>query len=289
MNILEIVKWGILHQIPKELAHSIIYYQRHGALWNRNNPKTYDEKIHWHIVNTYGNQYACYADKYLVRKYVKECGLEKYLITLLGVYEKPEQIDYSKLPNEFILKTNHASGPDFYCICRGKEQIDVKEVNHKFKMALKKDFSFKTCEYHYHTIHPLIMCEKLLERKDGTCLTDYKVVCHYGKPECILVCTNRDEGRDYYSTNWEYLDYVKEEYRSRERTSKPKVLPEMLNAAAILSKPFPIARIDFYVVNDKLYFGEITLTPSGGNHQNLNDKGQKELGSFIPIFKSNKK
>lgn len=96
-----------------------------------------------------------------------------------------------------------------------------------------------------------------------------------------MVCTDRDAGRDYYSTNWEYLEHVKPEFRSGRLEEKPKCLQEMLNAAAILSKPFPLARIDFYIVNEKLYFGEITLTPSAGNHMNLNEEGQRHWCDLV--------
>jgi hypothetical protein len=108
-------------------------------------------------------------------------------------------------------------------------------------------------------------------------------VCSYGKTLAILVCYDRDKGRDYYSTDWTHLDYTKEQFRSEKPIDKPEGLAEMLDAASRLSKPFPIARIDFYIADGKLYFGEITLTPSSGNHKNLSEYGQMELGKMIPV------
>jgi hypothetical protein len=131
-------------------------------------------------------------------------------------------------------------------------------------------------EYQYEKIKPLILCEKLLEDGENKSIDDYKVVCVDGVPQKILVCTQRDNGRDYYSTDWKYLDHVKEEYKSGKLTPKPECLEQMLVAASTLSKPFPLARIDFYVVNGRLYFSEITLVPSAGMHGNLNEKGQLE-------------
>lgn len=279
------IKCNILFALPPQIAHSVIYWRKHGKCMNWNNPRLYDEKIHWLIVNCYDKTYGKYADKYKVRSYVKDCGLENILIPLIGVYSTADEINMDILPERFILKATHGSQGDFYEICKDKEHWREMEGKQKLTRALHADIARAACEYHYGGITPQIICEELLQDRDHDRLTDYKVVCSYGKPKAILVCTNRDEGRDYYSTDWEYLEYVKEEYRSGKRTKKPEVLQEMLQAASILSKPFPLARVDFYVVNGRLYFGEITLTPSAGNHKYLSDVGQKELGDSICISK----
>ena len=139
------------------------------------------------------------------------------------------------------------------------------------------------CQYHYASIKPALICEKYLVTDGQERLNDYKVVCSYGKPIAILVCRDRNNGRDYYTPDWQYLEYTKHEYRSGLIEERPIVLHEMLDAASALSRPFPLARIDFYVVNNKLYFGEITLTPSEGIHKNLNEKAQIELGARISL------
>lgn len=275
------IKQKIIYKLPAKMAHSIIYRQRHSEAINWEEPLTYDEKIHWLIVNAYRDGYGKYADKYEVRNYVKECGLEDILIRLFGVYDNVEQIDYDKLPDKFILKTTHASGPDFYVICGDKKDFNSKAANERLIKALKTDFSKKVCEYHYNGIKPRIICEEFLEMDDQEMLTDYKVVCSCGTPLRVLVCKDRNQGRDYYDTDWNYCDYVKEQYRSGYIEEKPEKLQEMLRAAAVLSKSFPLARIDFYVVKGKLYFGEITLSPAAGNHEYLNQKGQDELGKLI--------
>ena len=250
---------------------------------NWNNPTLYDEKIHWLMVYVYDTNYERFADKYQVRQYVKECGLGDLLIPLLGAYKNVEDIDYDILPDRFILKATQGSGDELYEICADKENMDVVHVNAKMNKALQIDFCKYHCEYQYEKIVPRIMCEKLLKSENGERLNDYKVICANGRATAILVCTNRDEGRDYYSCEWEYLDYVKEECRSGEKAMRPVLLEEMIEAAEILSKPFPLARIDFYIVDQKLYFGEITLTPSAGNHLNLNKQGQQELGRVIRL------
>ena len=274
---------SVLLFLPKGFLHKIVYKKRHnGHKLNLENPITYDDKIQWHMVYTYDKSYAQYADKWLVRDYVKSCGYGDLLIPIVGgPYKSAHEINFDSLPNEFVLKTNHASGSGYYYICKDKQGLNQKMVTEQFDLAMSRDYALHSFEYHYHYIEPLIICEKLLHDSTDR-MTDYKVVCSYGRAIAILVCSDRDQGRDYYSTEWEYLPYVKEECRSNTIIEKPNCLDQMLKAAANLSKPFPLARIDFYIAEDKLYFGEITLTPSGGGHKYLSDLGQKELGKQIP-------
>lgn len=285
MNSIKSAAKAILWHCPRKFTHSVIYFWKHKKLMNWKNPALYDEMIHYLMATTYNESYGKYADKYQVREYVKNCGLGDLLIPLLGggVYQSADDIDFSKLPEHYVLITNHASGSDFYFICDGTKEVDEEAVKLKLNKALKEKFSRRLCEYQYENIHPLILCEEFLSNTDHTeaLLDDYKVVCVNGVPQKILVCTGRNEGRDYYSTKWEYLDHVKDAYKSHKLLPEPVCLSRMLEAAAILSKPFPLARIDFYVVNSRLYFGEITLTPSAGCHNNLNDRGQREWKDLV--------
>lgn len=275
----------ILYHCPKLFAHSYIYNRTHKNKIDFKNPITYDEKIHWLMVFLYDKSYGKFADKIAVRDYVTKLGLKNLLIPLegRGIYKTAEQINFSELPEKYILKTNHGSGEDFYFINDGEKKVNENQVRKKIKNALKKNFAYHNYQYHYSGIKPLIICEKYLQTSGQERLTDFKIVCSFGNPIAILVCNDRNNGRDYYSTDWNYLEYVKQEYRSGFLEEKPVVLDEMLKASSLLSKPFPLARIDFYIVNDKLYFGEITLTPSDGNHQYLTDFGQKELGKQIRL------
>lgn len=273
----------ILYHLPYKMAHSMIYTKNHKCKMNWNNPALYDEKIHWLMVYVYGTNYERFVDKYQVRQYVKECGFGDLLIPLLGVFKNVADINYDRLPDKFILKTTQGSGDELYEIFADKKNIDLFSVSEKMNKALQIEYCKYHCEYQYEKIVPQIICEKLLTSESDKRLNDYKVVCANGKAIAILVCTNRDEGRDYYSCDWKYLDYVKEECKSGKKVNRPAQLTEMIKAAEILSKPFPLARIDFYIVDQKLYFGEITLTPSAGNHKYLNKWGQQELGKAIQL------
>ena len=268
----------LLTVLPPELAHSLIYFRNHRHWLDWKNTPTYDEKIHWCLTKKYGSEYGKYADKVMVRKYVEDCNLGHLLIPIYGEYDNADMIDYNELPKSFVIKTTHGSGPDFYEICRDQNALDKEMLKKKMLKALKTDFSVFQCEYQYSKIHPRIICEKLLIQNDQPELDDYKVICTNGKPETILVCTRRNKGLDYYSLDWKHLDYTKPSCQSGKIIPKPVLLDEMLAAAETLAKPFPLVRIDFYIVRNRLWFGEITLSPAGGNHTNLTPLGQAELG-----------
>lgn len=269
--------------LPRKTAHSIIYRKQHGRRMNWSNPVTYDEKIHWLMTYRLDKTYGKYADKYEVREYVKQCGYEDILIPLAGgVFNSADDIDFNALEYPCILKATHGSGSKCYEIIReGGLSIDKESrIRKKLNAALKTRHEKKHCEYHYASIKARIICEQLLGSGDEP-LTDYKVVCSRGEPKAVLVCQNRNEGRDYYTLDWEHTEFTKKKCQSGRIIAKPGGLDKMLEAAAVLSKPFELARVDFYDIDGKVYFGEITLSPSSGCHDNLSDEGQRTLGGYI--------
>lgn len=277
----------ILPYLPKEFAHQILFFRWHRYFLDLNNPKTYDEKLTYAIAKLIGKREAIYADKYLVRSYIEKMGFGEYLPKIYGVWNNVADIDFNKLPNQFVLKTNHGSGKEYYLICKDKNTIDCKKVRTKFERALKTTIWKTFLEYHYKYISPLVFAEEYLDDGIENYLIDYKVHCFDGKAECILVCSNRgnDLKLDYYDLNWNYLDIVPQKYRSRKIINKPDNLDEMIYAAEKISAIFPAARIDFYDVHGKIYFGEITLTPAGGHLYYINDTWQKFFGNKINFSK----
>ena len=274
---------------PKQIR-SILYFLAHRnsavSFIRWNNPQTHDEKIHWLIVNIYRNpEFVIYADKLRVREYVKKCGFEDMLIPIYEVHDNIEDFDSSNVPDSFILKTNHGSGPMFYEFVKNKnDKVHLDFALKKIKKAMKFDFSKTSFEYHYHYINPLIYAEQLLN--DGhERLADYKIYVFHGKARFIMVCTERSEHHkkvNFYDTDWIEVNFARNDYRGN-GADKPQSLEYMLKAAEKLGKPFAIARIDFYEVEGKPYFGEITLTPDAGNTTYLTDDAQLKIGSMIEL------
>lgn len=276
---------NILYYMPKKTARSIWFTKQHGYKMDFRNPKTLDEKLNWLLVYYIGSECAVYADKIGVREFVSEKGLGDLLPEVYGIWSHTKEIPLDELPDQFVLKCNHASGGMYYEIVRDKSEVDWPSVLNRLEKMLHTNYAKTHCEYQYRYITPRVYAEEFLDDGREERMTDYKVYCYYGKPHCIMTCTdrNRDLKKIFYDTDWNYLDYEKGASPEDAVVEKPKGLPVMLEAAAVLSETFPFARVDFYDVAGKVYFGEITLTPTNCNIQHLNKKGQRILGDLLEL------
>jgi hypothetical protein len=224
------------------------------------------------------------VDKIAVRDYVSACGLGELLPKIYGMWSHTAEIPLEELPGQFVLKCNHASGGRYYEIVRDKSAVDWTAVLTRLEKMLHTNYAKTHCEYQYGPIKPRVYAEELLDDGDLR-MTDYKVYCYDGEPHCIMACAGRGGHlrRAFYDKDWNYLNYGSEVAQTEAQIAQPKGLETMLEAAAILSKPFPFARVDFYDVSGKVYFGEITLTPDNCNIQHLSDEGQKILGELLDL------
>lgn len=284
-KILRTVKREILWRAPKKMAHSVLYFHMKKKFVNWKELPTFDERMHWLMVYEIDEKYAVYADKYKVREYIKKIGLEHILIKLYGVYDSYKEVDINRLPDKFIMKGNNGSGTDYYAICENKATFNLEREGEKIQNAIKANYSKKMCEYHYASIDPKIVIEEYLCDGKHERLIDYKFYCFQGEPKVVLVCSDRAEGckRRYYDMEWNDLKYAKNEYVGSEEIERPETLKEMINLARTISKEFPFVRVDFYEVNGKVYFGEMTFTGAAGNSVALTEKGQIEMGKMLVL------
>lgn len=252
---------------------------------NLDNPKTFSEKLSWMKLHWYDENAATCVDKYLVRNYIEEKGLGYLLNELYAVYDSPDNIDVSLLPEKFVLKTTHDSG-EHLIFCNGnKKSIDWKLVKKKLKRWLSVDYCYVSGEWPYHTNQPRVVCEKLLEDKERGDIVDYKFFCFNGKPQLIFYGSNRREHvhADLYDLDWNLLPIRYVYDGSGKASPKPKQLQEMLRYAEILSQDFPFVRVDFYEVEGKTVFGELTFFPSGGCRYFEPDDVNYWLGDLIKL------
>lgn len=281
---------GILS--PKLLA-SIDCYRNMGYWLDLENPKDINEKVIWLSFNSDLTEWTRLADKYAVRDYIKEKGYESLLVELYGVYERAEDIDYSKLPPRFIIKTNHGSGTNV--IVNDKQKLDIEQTNRTLNKWLKLKCGWPV-ERHYMAIKPLIIIEELLDiskqQMATNCLIDYKVFCCDGEPVSILTCSNRtDKSVDLtiYYPDWSYHPekciFSKRFTKGDYLIPRPKNLDLMMKASRDLSRNFPQVRVDWYEVDGKLYFGEMTFTSSSGVIEYFTREHLLELGSRITLPK----
>jgi len=251
---------------------------------NLENPKLFTEKIQWLKLNDRRDLYTLCADKYLVRKYVEEKIDSKYLIPLVFMTENYKDINQNELPDyPTIVKTTHDSGGTF--IIQDKKTYDFKKLRSELAQRLKNNFYYLNREWEYKNIKPKIIVEKLLKDDSGNKqLNDYKIYCFHGKPMFIQTIFDRgvETKEDWYDTDWNLLDVY---YFSpiKKNVEKPKVLEELLSVAEKLSQDFPYVRVDLYVANNQVYFGELTFRPYGGFMKFVPESFDLELGNYLNL------
>ena len=263
-----------------------------GRKMDLKNPKDINEKILWLSLYSDISEWSRMADKYAVRSYVEELGLGKCLVKLYGIWDKAEDIEWDKLPQQFVLKTNNGSGT--VKLVADKTQIDIPETTKLIDSWLHKKIASSTTEFHYASIKPCVIAEELLDfsndSNNSTSIIDYKVWCFNGKAYYVWACSNRDEEATdvaLFDREWNYLpekSVFNEHYRKQKvLVNKPKNLEEMLDVAEKLSKPFPVVRVDLYNINGHIYFGEMTFTSLGGTMDFYTQDCLYEMGNLIDI------
>lgn len=243
-------------------------------------PKTYTEKMQLYKLYDMNPQKVVLSDKYKVREWVSKKIGDNYLIPLLGVWKNYEDIDFDKLPDSFVLKTNNGSGTNL--IVRDKRTINHKRASRMFSEWLLTDYAYvSNFEMHYSQIPPVIIAEKYIESMDGD-LPDYKFICFDGQPYYCRVDMGRfkNHTRSVYNCDWELQDWNQGRFKNCPHMNKPESFGEMLDIAITLSKGFSHVRVDLYNVQGKVYFGEMTFTSGSGLEPNLPYESDLMLGNL---------
>ena len=268
----------ISHQYRRRIGHDID--------WNSLN--TYTEKMQW--AKLYDNDpiKSELTDKYRVREWVAHKIGQEYLINLLGVWDNFDDIDFSTLPDRFVLKTNHGSGTNV--IVKDKKTLNFNNTRRKFRDWLETDFGYKSLELHYSTIEPKIIAEEYIETEIGE-LQDYKFLCFDGEPYFCWVDMGRysNHTRNVYNLDWQLQPWNQEAYDHYEKPiQKPKNFKKMVEIVRTLAQGFAHVRVDLYNVNGRIYFGETTFTNGGGFDRILPVEYDKMLGDLWELSKSSK-
>ena len=262
------------------------WFKRNKKPLNLDKPLTFNEKIQWLKLYDSTPHKTLLADKYKVRDYITKKIGKEYLIPLYNVYNKFEEINFEKLPKQFVIKCNHGSG--YNIIIKDKSNLNLTTIKKNLDKWMNSNFAFYYgLELHYRDIEPKIIIEKYLDDGTGD-LRDYKITCFNGKPEFIWIDSNRhtEHKRNLYDLNWNQLPYkINSHYETFPSPKKPKQLKKLLKLASILSKGFLYARVDFYIIKNKIYFGEITFTSSSGTEDILPHSFDKRLCSLIKLPK----
>lgn len=286
------------------------YYLRHHMLFVNNkfhavfgryidwkNPRDLNEKINWLKFREDPYVWAKLSDKYLVREHVARLGLADLLVPIYGRWETAEDViaAWDTLPEEFVLKSNNGSGRLLIVSKNngGKGSIKLEELKKTLDTWLaEKDFGLALGEFHYQFIDNCIIAEALL--KDDSCssfsrsLVDYKIWCFDGKPYCCLVVYDRVSAKhhyylDYYDLDWNKCTYYMSDNTPTQIIPRPENWEKMLEAAAVLAEGHPQVRVDFYNINGKIYFGELTFTSLSGFMTYYTEEALNLMGAQIHL------
>lgn len=234
---------------------------------NLKTPRTFNEKLQWLKLYDRNPMYTTMVDKYEVKKYVEEKIGKQYIIPTLGVWDKFDDIDFDSLPNQFVLKCTHDSGG--LSICKDKSNWDKEKAKKKIEKSLKRNFYHVSREWPYKNVKPKIIAEQYMEDSKTGELRDYKFFCFNGVAKALFIATERQKANeevkfDFFDMNFTHIDVRQGHPNAPILPNKPETFDEMYRLAEVLSKGIPQLRVDFYEVDGKVYFGELTFSHFAG-------------------------
>lgn len=272
---------------PDKFFLQLRYWFTFGKWLDLKNPQTFNEKIQWLKLYNRKPEYTMMVDKYAVKEYVANKIGHEFIIRTLGVWEKPEDIPFDKLPNQFVLKTTHGGGGGGIIICKDKSIFNIPEAVAKLKRAMKSDIYTYYREWPYKNVTRRIIAEKFIQDENGYELKDYKLFCFDGKVQFCKVDFDRfeDHHANYYSPTWSILPFGEANFAPKfeKQIECPVNFNEMLRLANKLSQGIPFARIDFYSIKGRSYFGEITFFPASGMGEWTPVEADEHIGKMLNL------
>ena len=260
------------------------YYTAFGKFPDLENPKTYNEKLQWIKLYNRVPDYTQMVDKCDAKKYVSDIIGDEYVIPTLAVYNSVDDIDFDALPEQFVLKCTHDSGG--LVICKDKASLDKKRAKEKLKRCFSENIFWRTREWPYKNIKPRIIAEKYMEDESGE-LRDYKFFCFDGEVKAMFVATERfakEETKfDFYDADFNHLPFRNGHPNSSKPINKPQKFELMKELGGKLSRGIPHVRVDFYEVNGKVYFGEMTFFHYSGIVPFEPHEWDEMFGSYIKL------
>lgn len=278
---------GLYNDMPDDEYLKRMFRAEFGYTPDFDNPVTLNEKLQWLKLYNRKPIYTRLVDKYEAKGIVTGIIGEEYIIPTLGVWDRFDDIDFDKLPNQFVLKCTHDSGG--LVICRNKSKLDIEKARKKINKSLKTNYYFRGREWPYKNVKPRIIAEEYMtDAPDTDELTDYKFYCFNGYVDCVLVCYDRASGDTkfyFFDKDWKLKRYNKRGKDAPEGFSlpKPPEMDKMFSIAATLSKGIPFLRVDLYNSRGHIYFGELTLYPASGYDVNRLRETDEYFGKLVDL------
>lgn len=266
----------------------MLFFVKMGYKLNLNNPQTFNEKLQWLKIYNRKPEMVDMVCKVEAKKYVANIIGEDYIIPTLGVYNSVEEIDFDKLPNQFVLKCTHDSGG--IVICSDKSKLDIEAAKDKLAKGLKINYYYQNREWPYKLVKPRIIAEEFMVDESGFELKDYKFFCFNGKVEFLFIASDRgsktEETKfDFFDTDFNHLPFLNGHPNSKKKIQKPENFDKMIELASKLSVGYPHLRVDFYNVKGNIYFGELTFYHFSGMVPFEPREWDDKLGKLIKLSK----
>lgn len=263
-----------------------VYYQYYiGKKLDLENPREFNEKIQWLKVYYKDPRMTQLVDKYSVRSYVREKVGEKYLNELLGVYESPKEVDFSTLPEKFVIKGVH--GCHFNLIVPDKSKLNLRRAGWLMRKWMSKNQYYRGgLEWAYKNVKPRLIAEAYLEEMGKKIINDYKFFCFDGEPKFLQIDLDRGEMdyRCYYDMKWQKLPFGTERNTFYDgEVPRPDNFDEMIEVATALADNFPFVRVDLYNIDGRVLFGEMTFYPADGRKEFVPDKYNQIIGDYLTL------
>lgn len=277
----------MIHKIsrlmPDRLYLSLMYYKHFHAFPDFQNPQTFNEKLQWLKLYDRRPEYTIMVDKYAVKMYVANKIGEEYIIPTLGVWDSFDEIDFDKLPDQFVLKCTHDSHS--VIICKDRSKFDIDTARTRINSGLKRNFFYYGREWPYKNVPPRIIAEKYMEDAKVRELRDYKIYTFNGKAKFCMINTDRgtDTRADYFDESYNWLDFTWGYPHADVKPEKPANYEKMFELAEKLAKGTATLRVDFYEVNGQIYFGELTFFDASGFDKIIPESYDLKFGSWIKL------
>lgn len=274
---------GLTNWMSDKMFIKLSYKYNMGKKLNLENPQTYNEKLQWLKLYDRNPKYTDMVDKYKVREYVSERIGEEHLIPLLGVWDDPKDIDFSKLPDQFVLKCNHDSGG--IVICKDKSQLDIPGSVKFLQKQLRRNFFYRAREWPYKNIVRKVIAEQYMVDESGYELKDYKFFCFDGVCKFAFIATDRgiDTRFDFFDKDFNHIPVKNGHENADKPLLKPATWEKMIQLAEKLSQGIPQVRVDLYDVFGQIYFGEMTFFHYGGKKPFKPEEWDYKFGEYIKL------
>lgn len=274
--------------LPDSIYLKIMFRLKMGRKLDLRNPKTFSEKLQWMKLYNRRPEYTMMVDKYAVKDYVASVIGSEYIIPTIGVWDRPEDIEWDILPDKFVLKTTHGGGSTSVVICKKKSSFNYEKAIKRLNASMKIDIYRYLKEWPYKNVPPRVIAENYVEPTIGEDLPDYKFFCFDGEVKALFVATERqnagdDVKFDFFDADFNLLPFRQGHDHAKVTPSKPQSFEEMKIIASKLSKGIPHVRVDLYESNGHPLFGELTFFHFGAFMPFEPEEWDYILGSWIKL------